>query len=123
MRRQTAVGFRCGNCRTEYPGRTPPALGYVERGSDGILRPYRLKRVGQPLRPFTLGVSPLGDARWSLSAREGQPPRGRTARFYEPESPILTLPCRDCRRTPPAEVLWEEYAILAFAQGLREVDV
>jgi hypothetical protein len=117
MGAQTAVIFRCGNCRRDCPGRIPPALGRVERGPDGVLRPYRLKRVGQPLWPFTLGVSPLGDARWSLQ------PKGRTARLCEPESPTLTLPCRDCRRTPPAEVPWEEYATLAFAKGLREVDV
>jgi hypothetical protein len=117
MGAQTAVIFRCGNCRRGCPGRTPPALGRVEREADGVLRPYRLKRVGQRLRPFTLGVSPLGDARWSLQ------PKGRTARLYEPESPTLTLPCRDCQRTPPAEVPWEEYATLAFAKGLREVDV
>jgi hypothetical protein len=115
MGRQTTVDFRCSSCREEYPHRAPPALGCVERGPDGILRPYRLKRVGQPLQPFTLGVSPLGDARWSLQ------PKGRTARFYEPEGPTLTLTCRDCGRT--AEVLWEEYATLAFAKGLREVDV
>jgi hypothetical protein len=115
MGAQTAVIFRCGKCRQDYPGRTPPALGRVERDRDGVLRPYRLKRVGQPLRPFAVGVSPLGDARWALQ------PKGRTARLYEPDRPMLTLPCRDCRRT--AEVLWEEYAILAFAQGCREVDV
>jgi hypothetical protein len=117
MRRQAAVDFRCGTCREKHPGRTPPPLGCVERGPDGVLRPYRLQRVGQPIKPWTLGVSPLGDARWALQ------PKGRTARFYEPESPTLTLPCRDCRRTPPAEVPWEQYATLAFAQGLREVDV
>jgi hypothetical protein len=117
MGRQTAVDFRCGNCRTKYPGRTPPALGYVERGTDGILRPYRLKRVGQPLQPFKFDTSLMDDARWVFQ------PRGRTARIYEPDSPTLTLPCRDCRRTPPAEVPWEERAMLAFVQGLREIDV
>jgi hypothetical protein len=121
MRRQTVVEFRCGYCRRKYPGGTPPALGYVERGRDGIMRPYRLKRVGQPLRPLTVGESPLGDARWALAAPGGTP-MGRTARFCEPELPILTLRCRGCRR-PPAEVPWEEYATLALAQGLREVDV
>jgi hypothetical protein len=117
MTGQTAVDFRCANCRQRYPDRTPPALGCVERGPDGILRPYRLKRVGQPLKPWTLGVSPLGDARWAFQ------PKGRTARLFEPDSPTLTLPCRDCRRQPPPEVPWKEYAILAFGQGLREVDV
>src|SRR5215212_9643166 len=115
MGRQIRVDFRCGSCREEYPDRAPPVLGCVERGPDGILRPYRLKRVGQPLKPWILGVSPLGDARWALQ------PKGRTARFYEPENPTLTPTCRDCRRT--AEVPWEEYATAAFAQGLREIDV
>jgi hypothetical protein len=115
MRAQMAVIFRCSECRQNYPGHPPPALGRVERGPDGVLRPYRLKRVGQPLKPFTVGVSPLGDARWSLQ------PKGRAAKFYEPESPMLTPTCRDCGRT--AEVPWEEYATLAFAQGVREIDV
>jgi hypothetical protein len=122
MGTQTAVILRCSNCRQNYPGRTPPALGRVERGTDGILRPYRLKRVGQPLQPFKFDTSPMDDARWALSGPRGRP-TGRTARIYEPDSPTLTLPCRDCRRTPPAEVPWEEYATLAFVQGLREVDV
>lgn len=121
MRRQTVVEFRCGYCRRKYPGGTPPALGYVERGLDGIMRPYRLKRVGQPLKPFEVGVSPLGDARWALPGPNGKI-RGRTARFCEPESPILTLRCRGCQR-PPAEVPWEEYVTLALAEGLRAVDV
>jgi hypothetical protein len=34
---------------------------------------------------------------------------------------MLMLPCRDCGRM--AEVPWREYAVLAFAQGLTEVDV
>jgi hypothetical protein len=122
MGTQTAVIFRCGNCRERYPARPALALGRVERGPDGIWRPYRLKRVGQRLRSYTVGVSPLGDARWAIPGPHGRPV-GRTARIYEPYSPTLTLPCRDCRRTPPAEVPWKEYAILAFVQGLTEVDV
>jgi hypothetical protein len=119
MRRQTVavVNFRCGNCRQRYPMRTPPALGCVEQGPDGIWRPFRLKRVGQPLKPFTLDTSPMDDARWVFD------PSGRTAKLYEPFSPTLTLPCRDCRRTPPPEVPWKEYAVLAVTQGLGEVVV
>jgi hypothetical protein len=118
VRRQIAVDFRCGNCRELYPMRKPPALACVERDQEGIWRPYRLKRVGQPLRRWMIGISPLGDARWAIDASGS-----RTGRLYEPFSPTLTLPCRDCRRTPPAEVPWKEYALLAFAQGLTEVDV
>jgi hypothetical protein len=119
VRRQARVDFRCAICRELYPHRPAPALGCVERGPDGILRPYRLKRVGQPLQAWKLG-SPLSDARWALAGPRGGP-TGRTARIYEPYSPILTLPCRDCRRT--AEVPWEECARVAFAQGLHEIDV
>ena len=118
MGAQTAVIFRCRECRQRFPERTPPALGRVERGDDGILRPYRLQRVGQPLKPFTLGVSPLGDPRWAIDPTPGL----RTGRIYEPWHPTLRLPCRDCRRTP-AQVEWELRARRALAQGLRDAYV
>src|SRR5215211_2787733 len=118
MGAQTAVIFRCRVCRQRFPGRIPPALGLVEHGDDEILRPYRLQRVCQPLQPYTLGVSPMGDARWAIDPTPGS----RTARSYEPWHPTLRLPCRACRRAP-AQVEWELRARRALAQGLREIDV
>jgi len=112
------VIFRCGNCRQRRPGQTPPALGLVERGPDGVLRPYRLQRVGQPLQPFKFDSSPLGDARYVFDPIPGS----RTARLYEPWHETLRLPCRGCQRAP-AQVEWKPRALDAFAQGQREVDV
>jgi hypothetical protein len=118
MGAQAAVIFRCRVCRRLRPAVTPPALGCVERGPDGILRPYRLQRVGQPLQPFMLDTSPLGDARWALDPLPGS----RTARLHESWHQTLRLPCRVCRRAP-AQVEWEPRARRALAQGLSEVDV
>lgn len=118
MGAQTAVIFRCRECRQRFPERKPPALGLVERDDDGIMRPYRLQRVGQPLKPFEIGTSPLGDARWAIDPESGS----RVGRIHEPWHRTLRLPCRDCRRAP-AQVEWELRARRALAQGLREVDV
>jgi hypothetical protein len=118
MGAQTAVIFRCRKCRQRFPGRRPPALGLVERGDDGVLRPYRLQRVGQPLQSWRFDNSPMDDARFALDPTPGS----RTARTFEPWHPTLRLPCRDCRRAP-VQVEWERRARRALAQGLREIDV